>query len=238
MKILILIPVYKRPEVLEICLENLKRFIKAVKWRIEVVLLLSPEDHYLAENEKLVRKYGHTAIYFKNLPVSDKINAGIEWVMKHKKFEYLMNFGSDDLIHPQIEQLYKPYFDSKYRFFGINTLFFYELATRKTIFFNTYNFNGAIGAARMIHYSILKRFTDDQFPLYEPGLDCGLDTSSAMQIKRNLNEFEIIIDSGEFPYIVDIKTPTNINQLMHIEQRTKSVKYFPDNHLKQFYEII
>lgn len=239
MKILILIPVYKRPEVLQICLKSLKWFISQVKsWDIEVICLLSPEDKDLKNNQKIVKKHDFQAIYFRNLPVANKINAGIEWIIENKTFDYLMNFGSDDLIHPSIEQLYAPYFEKKLLFFGITTLFFYELRTKKTLFFNTYNHNGSIGAGRMIHSSILLKFVEQQYPLYEPGLSAGLDCSSAMSIKRVLNVPDVYIDSGEFPYIVDIKTDTNINQLMHIETRTKCIKYFPNDHLKQFYEIL
>lgn len=226
MKILTLIPIYKRPEVTEISLYNLRYFADVVKeWNLTVVCILSPEDMYLKTNEKTVKKYGFKAVYYKNLPVSDKLNAGINYVSARYKFDYLMNFGSDDLIHPEIATLYRPFFARNTRFFGINTLYFIELSTGKTIFFDTYNTNGSIGAGRMIHRDIINQFTSDLLPLYEPGLDCGLDTSSAMSIKRVTWDVDVIIDSGEFPYIVDLKTNTNINHFMHLECRERNIKY-------------
>ena len=238
MKILILIPVYKRPEVFKVCLENLKWFASQVSWTIEVVCVLSPDDEDMKLNEKLVKKYGHKAVYWENLPVAEKMNAGLQWVCRNKDFDYLMNFGSDDLIHPEIEKLYAPLLAKKVKFFGINTLYFMDYATHKTFFFNTYNNTGSIGAGRMIHKSILDKFIFDDYPLYDPGLSQGLDCSSAMSIKRTLSEVDVIIDSGGFPYIVDIKTNTNINHITHIETRTQHITYFPDNHLNSYYPCL
>lgn len=238
MRIIILIPVYKRPEVLDICVNNLQWFMKSVSWEIHPVFVLSPEDEYLKENQKIIRKARFKDIYYQNMPVGKKMNAGIYYVSAKYDYDYLMNFGSDDLIHPRIEQLYQPFFDKKVSFFGINALYFYELSTRKTIYFHTYNANGSIGAGRMIHKSIIDQFTSDSLPIYEPGLDCGLDTSSAMMIKRTLSIYDIIIDPGEFPYIVDIKTDTNINHMMYLETRTRNIKHCQPDFLKQYYAHI
>lgn len=239
MKILTLIPIYKRPEVVEICLQNLAKFKKQVPtWRLQVVCILSPEDKHLSENEKTVKKYGFKAVYYHNLPVSNKINAGIEYITAHYSFDYLMNFGSDDLIHPKIAELYQSYFDQGIKFFGINTLYFYEAATKKAIYFDTYNTNGSIGAGRMIHRSIIDQFKVDYLPLYEMGIDSGMDTNSAMNIKRSTDNVDVIVESGKFPYIVDIKTDTNINLFEHLATRTRNIQEVEPGYLNQFYENI
>lgn len=231
-RIISLVPVYKRPEVLEIVCKNLHEFNKRVKsWYFKPVFLLSPEDVYLRQNQKIVKRYGWKAIYFKNLPVSDKINAGIEYIYSYYSFDYLMNFGSDDLIHPNIEALYAPFLEKKVPLFGINTLYFVDMETKRTIFFDTYNTNGSIGAGRMIHRDVIRWFIENQYPLYDPGLDSGLDTSSAMNIKRNLNIVDVIVDSGEFPYVVDLKTNTNINHMMYLLERTR-------NYTDSTYELV
>ena len=239
MKILILIPVYKRPEVFRLCLKNLKWFIDSVKtWRIEVVCLLSPDDKDLKKNETLVEIYGFNRIYYKNLPVSDKLNAGIQYAWDHFEFDYLMNFGSDDLIHPHIEVLYDPYLKQNCKLFGINTLYFIELSSKKTIFFDTYATHGSIGAGRMIHRSIIEQFDRDMYPIYEPGLDCGLDTSSAMTIKRVMQIPDVIVDSGKFPYIVDLKTTTNINQFFELESHRECITESSYKYIKQHYTVL
>jgi len=237
MKILILIPIYKRTEVLRICLDNLSKFINTVSWEIQVVCLMSPEDSFLKENQKSVKKHGFKAIYYKNLPLGEKMNAGIEYVMSHYEFDYLMNFGSDDLIHADIEQLYEPYLNKRYKLFGINGLYFYELSTGKTIFFHNYNYIGSIGAGRMIAYDLLKQFYDQQYPLYEPKLNSGLDTSSAMSLKRMSDVVDIVAEVGNHPYIVDIKTDTNINLMMHIETRATSITYIDNSFIHKYFKI-
>lgn len=238
MKILILIPIYKRPEVLKICLKGLEWFISKVSWSVEVVCILSPEDRYITENQKLIKKYKFTAVYFKNEPVTDKINAGIAWVIRYRDFDYLMNFGSDDLIHPQIEQLYAAEIKKQTKFFGINMLYFYELQTKKTIFFYNYNYCGSIGAGRMIHRSVLDRFSGQGIPLYEPGINQGMDTCSAMSIKRITGIVDIILNPSTFPYIVDIKTTTNVNLMQEIEQRTQYVVPCDNDFLKSYFPVL
>jgi hypothetical protein len=237
MTILTLIPLYKRPQITAICMKNLHRFASLVpEWNLKVVCILSPEDTDMKQNERIVKKYGFKAIYYKNLPVADKLNAGIQYVHDHYDFDYLMNFGSDDLIHPAISDLYRPYFDKGIRFFGINSLYFKDMNTGKTIYFNTYNTNGSIGAGRMIHREIINQFVREAMPLCEPGLDCGLDTSSSMSIKRLTKDVDVIIESGEFPFIVDLKTDTNINHFMYLECRERNIKQVSTNFLNQFYE--
>ena len=237
MNILIFIPVYKRPEVLRICLNNLTRFSSAVSWDVEVVCLLSPEDKYLKQNQNTVKRHGFKAIYYPNIPVSDKMNAGIQWIMNHCEFDYMMNFGSDDLIHPDIEVLYEPFIKAKHQMFGINTLYFYELSTKRTCYFCNYNYVGSIGAGRMIHYDILKWFAGQSYPVYEPGLNRGLDTSSAMTIKRLLNRVDVVAPAGKFPYIVDIKTDTNINTMFEIGERSDCITECKTDYLNQYYDI-
>lgn len=239
MKILTLIPIYKRPEITSICLANLHRFAAAVpEWNLRVVCILSPEDEHLNQNERTVRRYGFKAIYYKNLPVADKLNAGIRYVHAHYDFDYLMNFGSDDLIHPDIAKLYRSYFDNGVRFFGINSLYFKEMRTGRTIYFHTYNSNGSIGAGRMIHRKIIDQFVREDMPMYEPGLDCGLDTSSAISIKRTTKDVDVIIESGEFPFIADLKTDTNINHFMYLECRERNIKEVSNTFLNTYYEQV
>lgn len=235
-KVLIVIPVYKRPEVLQLCLIGLKKLREMVKsWVIAPVFILSPEDEHMKTNEKLVKSAGFKVVYFKNLPVSDKLNAGIRYCWEHYDFDYLMNLGSDDLIHPQIEQLYAPYLEKNVHFFGINTLYFWDFNNEKVIYFDTYNTNGSIGAARMIHKSIIDWFMVNEFPLYEPGINSGMDCNSAMNIKRNMGEVDVIVESGKFPYVVDVKTDTNINHMMYIEARERNITPSDLSFIKQHY---
>ena len=238
MKIITLIPIYKRPEITEISLRNLRKFADTVAdWNLTAVCILSPEDIHLKENEKKVKRYGFKAIYYRNLPVSDKINAGIQYIVSNYYFDYLMNFGSDDLIHPEIATLYAPYFANKVQFFGINALYFKDMTTGKTIYFNTYNTNGSIGAGRMIHRSIIFQIIGEAMTVYEKRLDCGMDTSSAMMIKRLTGGVDVIVDSGEFPYIADLKTTTNINLFMHLETRERNIKEVDPTFLNQYFDI-
>jgi hypothetical protein len=239
MKILILIPLWKRPEVVDIVFRNLALFRRKVKWEIEVLAILCPDDPNLKALELLCKKYDVYKCYFKNSPLGMKMNAGINFAMKKFKFDYLMNFGSDDLIHPRIELLYKKAFKSKVQVFGIDSLFFYDLLTKKTFYFKTYTYRGmVVGAGRMIRRDVLESMQKKNIGLYEDEIERSCDGNSSERMKLWLKIPNTVINSGEFPYIVDIKTNTNINHITHIELSNQSqIEYFPDNYLDQYFKL-
>jgi hypothetical protein len=239
MKILILIPLWKRPEVVEIVYRNLKLFCRKVKWEIEVLAILCPDDPKLKELEGLCSEYNIFMCYFKNQPLGRKMNAGINYALKKFKFDYLMNFGSDDLIHPRIELLYKKAFKNNVPVFGIDSLFFYDLISKKTFYFKTYTYRGmVVGAGRMIHRDVLELMKKKNIDLYEDEIERSCDGNSSERMKLWLKIPNTVINSGEFPYIVDIKTNTNINHITHIELNNQTqIEYFPDDYLNKYFKL-
>ena len=239
-KIAVVIPCWKRPEVLELCLKNLAWFSNQVQtWEITPLLVLSPEDPDLKSIEKIAKRYGIKAVYYPNLPISAKLNAGIHYALKHYDFDYMMNFGSDDLIHPRIEALFAPHFKAKTLFFGVNNLWFYDLTDKTAWHFRTYNDIKAIGAGRMIHRSILESFINHRrYPVYPNDIDHGMDTASSNNIWQYLKIKDVVIDSGDFPYIVDVKTNTNINHMIYIKSHQDRLKQMSASELRTIYKHV
>lgn len=237
-KIAVVIPVWKRPDVLALCLQNLAWFSNQVKtWEVHPLLVASPEDPDLKKIQKVAKLYGIQVVYYLNQPISAKLNAGIHYALKHMEFDYLMNFGSDDLIHPDIETLFAPLFKANTLFFGVNNLWFYDLTDRSAWHFNTYNDIKAIGAGRMIHRSIVQSFIDvKRYPVYPNDIDRGMDTASSNNIWQHLKVKDIVINSGEFPYIVDLKTNTNINHMIYLKSITDRIKPAEAKELRRVYQ--
>ena len=225
MKILSVIPLWKRPEVWEIAARNLRRFQYAVSWNFDVLTIISPEDPEIKALERVTKRNRFDCCYYPNYPVGRKLNAGINYAMERYYFDYLMNFGSDDLIHPDIEPLYRPFFDEKVPIFGVDSLYFYELSTGKTMFFKCYDDNLAVGAGRMISRDVLEILETKDVPLYTDDLNRSLDSDSARNIEVWAGIQNKIIKVSDFPYIIDIKTLTNINHISMIEHRTTQITY-------------
>jgi len=213
-KITIVMPVWRRAEILKIVLKQLSKFIDFNKdlFEFRTVFVLSNEDpeHFeLFRNIMYFKKYDLTIVNYSNDFVSDKTNAGFHEAMK-EDFDYIMNIGSDDLIHEFLLTLYKPYFKIKKPFFGINSLYITDFESKKTVFYKSYNSPFAVGAGRMISREVMNKVYAKYSKLYPEGLQRVLDANSAKRIHK-LNYGCAVLDSGQFPYIVDLKSDININ---------------------------
>jgi hypothetical protein len=167
----------------------------------------------------MCRDVGAEVCIFPNEPLGRKKIAGLNFAHRNFEFDYLMELGSDDLVNPEIFELYKPYMEKKFEFFGLNNLYYTNWDTRETIFCKDYNEGQTFGAGRMI--------LNDAIRVHPWPEDCnsGLDTAM-VKILASKGIMEHVIDCGEKPYILDIKTNTTINHWIIVEKsRTKIVQF-------------
>ena len=227
MKTLIIVPVWGRPEITKIWAKGLKWFLTK---DFDVLTILSREDEHFEENMKLVRR-DFNYCFFKNKPLGQKMNAGIEYALETFEFDYIMNLGSDDLIHPSILQLFSAFLDEKKPFFGINRVFFYEKSTKKLAMCLPYVW----GAGRMISRHIIEVLRNRGQFLYKETLQKSLDCNSMDTIQEKLGIKYETIDTGTFPYIVDIKTWDNLNDF---NMMTRMYEIVPTEILTRYYPKI
>jgi hypothetical protein len=217
-KIKTLIPCWKRAEILKIVLKQLELFSinNEKNFEFSFLFIISNEDLESKQIKNLIQnsKLNFQIIYYKNDFLGEKINAGINYLI-NDNFDYLMNFGSDDLIHPSIMELYKPYFNARH-IFGVNSCYFY-LNKKKCLFFDYHEKQNVIGAGRMISKVALLKTIENNNKFYTDEKQRALDTDSRNNMFKAGFE-ETIIKSKKFPYIVDIKSNINLNKfhdLMH-----------------------
>jgi hypothetical protein len=106
---LIFLAAWKRPEITEICFAGLNRLKK--RFPIETMCVISEESMI-----PLCEKYGINWTFYKNDPLGEKKNHGLNEAMK-LEWDYMMEIGSDDLVKDELIELYQPYF-GKYDMFG------------------------------------------------------------------------------------------------------------------------
>jgi hypothetical protein len=239
MKILIIIPLWQRPEVFTICAGNLTEFINACRpiHDIKVLTVVSPEDPYINDLVAVCLEHGFDTIYKKNTPVSEKLNLAIQY-SRSFDYDYLMNLGSDNLIHPDIFNLYQPYFDKQADFFGISNFYAYDLISKKALFLKQYNNNKCVGAGRMMSKNLIRMMFMAKQPVYDRDINRGMDVNSSRRITSFTGIRNISIEPGKSPMIVDLKNDVNINSFSMISLLKHKISNVKAEVLSQAYPSV
>lgn len=213
MKIRIVIPLWKRPEVTRFCFDNVLRLTQESKHEISVTCVLS-EPEYIG----VCQEYGFNWVFDLNEPVGKKINTGIKATLKHR-YDYLMIMNSDDVIEAElIDRYYQPFFESLSPFFGVKKVTFVNFYTHEAREFE-YDFS-VLGIGKCVRFDIVKSLNGE---LYNPKLNRGLDDSM----------MDRMIENGIFPTFInyegmlakDFKSDINIWGWEHFKDKGKKVCY-------------
>lgn len=215
MRIQIVIPLWKRPEVTKFCFEELKKLITESKHEIRVLCVLS-EGGYIP----ICNSYGFSWTYADNKPLGGKINKGIRRALE-AKWDYLMMMNSDDVIKTKlIDVYYQPFFESKEKFFGINTVTYVKFGTNEAREVN-YGYS-ILGIGKCIRRDVVEEMNGN---LYPRDLNKCLDD----------NMFDRMIQIKAFPKTVayegqlamDFKSEVNIWPWEHFKAKGREVCYSP-----------
>lgn len=140
-KILFYLAAWKRPEITELCFMGLQRLMKHCGGSAFAII---SEKSMIP----LCKKYGIDFCEHENQPLGLKKNFGLNEVMK-KKFDYLIELGSDNLILNEVIDLYRPLMQSDEDFFGSTKLLFIDSVTGQTRSYeaveNQYGFGFGLG---------------------------------------------------------------------------------------------
>jgi len=135
MKILIITPFWKRPEIVREYVKSVERLKQYTDF--ELLAIVSPEDPYAWEIIKILPDYAQIAKH-KNNPFGAKKNRGA-MVAHNFDWDYLLELNSDSIINPAILDLYRPYMEKQVPFFGLKDLFVVDYSTKETLFIPDYN---------------------------------------------------------------------------------------------------
>lgn len=118
MKLLVFLAVWRRPEITEICFMGINRLRASGLFKIDTMAVISEESMI-----PLCEKYDIDYTFYKNQPLGEKKNAGLNAAML-KSWDYLIEIGSDDLLKTEILECYRPMFERGEEFFGIKDFLF------------------------------------------------------------------------------------------------------------------
>jgi len=214
LKLQVVIPLWKRPEVTRFCFDELIKLIAESKHQIRVLCVIS-ESEYIP----VCDSYGFNWIYAENNPLGAKINRGLKRTLEFKGWDYLMMMNSDDVIKAKlIDEYYQPFFDRHEKFFGISRVTYVNFRTKEARDFD-YEYS-VLGIGKCIRRDVVEAIGGD---LYEPRLNKYLDdTMMSILIKKKV--FPCIV-RYEGMLAMDFKSETNIWPWEKFKDKGKVVEY-------------
>jgi len=177
MKIIILIPIWRRPELTRKCIQALRK-LKPKGVELLPVMIISNTDPDYSMNCDTCWIYKCSFSLVANKPLGFKKYIGLkDAVDKYFDYDYIMELGSDDFINPKLfdlydPDLYDPFMSEGVKFFGLNNLYMYSVKQDKLIWVKEYaGEEMTYGAGRMIHRSVIEKIGCNLWDDYNEGLD-------------------------------------------------------------------
>jgi hypothetical protein len=194
MKLLFFIPVWKRPEITEICFMGIKRLQAQGVHEVIPFAVISEESM-----KPLCDKYNVQYCFYKNLPLGEKKNYGVSQLLK-KDFDYMVELGSDDLLKNEFLDFYP--WDK--HVMGLNDFIIInsETGACRRLSSNISSF----GTGLAIRKDVIEKCGD----LWHPEKNRGMDRSVCYTLAKN-GFMEHRFSRSE-PLSIDIKSEVNLSQ--------------------------
>lgn len=242
MKIGILTCMWKRPEVFRIFATGLNR----LKDEFDIVTLSIGSEGKLSKN--LCKEYKINYLEFNNKPLGAKFNAGMS-IMKTFRPDYVMVMGSDDLISDKTFKTIYEYCLNGYDMIGFTDLWFYDLITKKLVYWPGYGNRGtkadsarkgeAIGLGRTLSAKILDKLS---WQPWRSDINSGLDWWMYQYLKKMKLNKKIFSLKENNLFAVDLKSKENIchSMLYTCEKVDKSIlkEHLSENEIKMIKKYV
>jgi len=213
----------------------MEKFLRqAPRWiRLRYICIVSREDPDFQELVDMAHGFGFDVYQYRNLPLGQKMNAGIYTAINHYHPDYVMNMGSDDLCDVSIWKVYKEYIEAGKELIGIDSCFIIEHKTHQAFYLDLYNEQWPVGVLRLIKVSTIERLkTAYKLNLYYAEINQGMDTASMMRLMK-IGVTPTVIHTDWRPFTAGIKGNVTINHWMHLStlDRAKEVDFETIKHL-------
>lgn len=184
----IILPVWKRPEITELCFENL------AKTGCKVFVATSEDWAYDLSNE-----YGFTTVNTDNKPLGRKKNILLN-VALSEEWDQLLEIGSDNLL--DLTNL-NQYLSIPNDHYGVNCSYMVHPASGRAKFFKIGGLKRIWGAGRVISREAVEK----AFPLWDDTSNEYLDAQANNALQKAGYEFSVV----QKPMFVGIKSDVNIH---------------------------
>jgi len=216
MKIVLLVAAWRRLDITRVCYEGICRIQKASPegFEIEPVIAVSMES-----DQALAKYYGFDTIMLENKPLARKMNQALEYIIQTYKADYLMQLGSDDLLHVGfwqtgiVEALQK-----NVMVVGFNRLAMLEATSLRLKAGNYYQ---GFGAGRLIKMAAIEALYR---PLWPSHLNSDLDNASYKTLVDQFGfrraKYNLLSTKTSDPIpVLDIKSDVNLHKFDEVPGR-------------------
>ena len=194
MKLIYIIPFYKRHDLTELCFAEVK------KQGCEVYTVGSEGN----DSKQLVEKYGFHYIEHQNHPLGAKNNA-LSKSLENVQFDYAILLGSDNFVSDNFTSVLKGYLEQfKPDCTTFDSLYFYNQNTKLLTLFN-----GVTGVGRCFSREVIAACN---WKLWESDKKNALDSSNERVINRAGYRFEVLNMLKIGVEILDVKYSQSITR--------------------------
>lgn len=151
-----------------------------------------------------------------NKPLGQKHNMGLKHALT-MEWDYIMQMGSDDIMHPELLHYYAGWMGIKDHF-GVDRIYFTNLKRAMECRLTPGGVNSLIGAGRMISRKAIMKVQE----LWPNDINRSLDFFSQKRlVKRGYPAFVVRLDDT---YLVDVKSQVNIWKYEDLERACKKIE--------------
>ena len=197
-----MIPLWHRPEIVEMFIGNLRRtpcdYADVIPY-----FVLSPEDYDYHTLTDLTEGFNRT--YVANTPLGHKKNEGLQRSLS-LEWDYYMDMGSDDIYTDLLWDFLRPHLEANEEYFGILNTHSFNPYLNKAVFLRNYHVNWndevtAQGQGRCIRRDVV----ENCLPLWDDSAPFGMDGHSDLKI-TNKGYTCGLIDNGSQPVVCQVKS--------------------------------
>lgn len=217
MKIQIVIPLWKRPEVTKFCFTHLKKMIEELpQYQFKVLCVISELDYI-----RVCKSYGFEYYFHDNNPLGAKINEGIKYALE-SEWDYLMMMNSDNVIKSElIAKYYQAFFEKDELFFGIDRVTYVNFGTDDAVDIN-YGYS-VLGIGKCLKREVVEKAFAKLGQLYRPELNRCLDDTMLDNLIKIRVYPRMIRYEGQLA--MDFKSEVNIHPWEKFKDKGTKVCY-------------
>ena len=201
MNFLVLVPVWKRYNVLKLFANGLEA-LKEKGYNIEVLAVGS-----CVEDSVVCRELGFMYVNHRNI-LGEKLNVALKEAKKID-FDAMLMLGSDDSLNAEVLDFYIESFNKGYKFVGFLDCYFYDLEKRNMIKWNGYRGERAgepIGAWRCFRRDLIEELNYELWANQHHSIDYTMWE----KIKKRPDLLKVKLSGNQF--ICDLKTSENVTK--------------------------
>lgn len=207
LKVGIVSAVWGRPDIFQLFAKGITHLIRSTpEIDFEVIIAGSEKE----VSKKMVSGWGFNYIEIANDPLASKHNATTMMAGK-LNCDYVLCLGSDDIIHPELMQVYLKYMKKGFDYIGVLDFYFYDTVTKQASYWGGYRDerrkNHTCGAGRLISNRLLKLWNFRPWEIKDSKV---LDNSMQTKLKATPHSIRTFYLKEEKVFGLDIKSSTNM----------------------------